>query len=152
LLRQKRLDSALQTANQQIRLYRNLMAATVVCLPLSPLPPLVTGRSARRSGFRSTYWQPFCSQSGSGGSGWASPTGHPRSKGIEEPAKGNVGHRRCGPRGSLSRTTQQRASSTLLSMQMSLPRLRGSSYCRAGMTPEQIAEVRLRRPETRSRR
>src|SRR5205823_13055208 len=36
------------------------------------------------------------------------------------------------------------ASSTLLSMQMTLPRLRGSSYCRAGMTPEQIAEVRPR--------
>jgi hypothetical protein len=34
LLRQKQLDSALQTANQQIGLYRNLMAATVVCLPL----------------------------------------------------------------------------------------------------------------------
>jgi SRSO17 transposase len=29
-------------------------------------------------------------------------------------------------------------------MQMSLPRLRGSSYCHAGMTPEQIAEVRPR--------
>ena len=27
---------------------------------------------------------------------------------------------------------------------MSLPRLRGSVYCRAGMTPEQIAEVRPR--------
>jgi SRSO17 transposase len=34
-------------------------------------------------------------------------------------------------------------SSTLLSMQTSLPRLRGSSYC-AGMIPEQIAEVRPR--------
>lgn len=34
LLRQKQLDQALQTANQQIGLYRNLMAATVVCLPL----------------------------------------------------------------------------------------------------------------------
>jgi SRSO17 transposase len=29
-------------------------------------------------------------------------------------------------------------------MQMSLPRLRGPSYCHAGMTPEQIAEVRPR--------
>jgi hypothetical protein len=34
LLRQKQLDLALQTANQQIGLYRNLMAAAVVCLPL----------------------------------------------------------------------------------------------------------------------
>src|SRR6202158_4652301 len=29
-------------------------------------------------------------------------------------------------------------------MEICLPRLRGSSYCRAGMTPEQIAEVRPR--------
>src|SRR6266576_3724067 len=29
-------------------------------------------------------------------------------------------------------------------MNVTLPRLRGSSYCRAGMTPEQIAEVRPR--------
>ena len=29
-------------------------------------------------------------------------------------------------------------------MQMSLPRLRGSSYCHAGMTPQEIAEVRPR--------
>ena len=29
-------------------------------------------------------------------------------------------------------------------MEICLPRLRGSSYCHAGMTPEQIAEVRPR--------
>ena len=36
------------------------------------------------------------------------------------------------------------SSSTLLGMETSLPRLRGSSYCRAGMTPQEIAEVRPR--------
>ncbi len=35
-------------------------------------------------------------------------------------------------------------SSTLLSMETCLPQLRGSSYSRAGMTPEQIANVRPR--------
>ena len=39
---------------------------------------------------------------------------------------------------------RQRPSSTLLSMETCLPRLRGSSYSRAGMTPEQIANVRPR--------
>src|SRR6266545_5636817 len=34
--------------------------------------------------------------------------------------------------------------STLLGMETCLPRLRGSSYCHAGMTPEQIAQVRPR--------
>src|ERR1017187_7674898 len=42
------------------------------------------------------------------------------------------------------RIIQQAPSSTLLSMQLSLPRLRGSSYCHAGMTPQEIAEVRPR--------
>src|SRR5258707_12055605 len=38
-------------------------------------------------------------------------------------------------------------SSTLLCMDVTLPRLRGSSHSRAGMTPEQIAEVRPRLAE-----
>src|SRR5256885_11612870 len=40
-----------------------------------------------------------------------------------------------------------RSSSTLLGMQRPLPQLRVPSYCHAGMTPEQIAEVRPRLAE-----
>ena len=39
------------------------------------------------------------------------------------------------------KTGTQAPSSTLLSMRMSVPQLPAPSYCHAGMTPEQIAEV-----------
>jgi len=54
LLRQKNLDAALQTANQQIGLYRNLMAATVVCLPL-----LVAGAATGHGSLRPGVWIPL---------------------------------------------------------------------------------------------
>ena len=54
LLRQKQLDLALQTANQQIGLYRNLMAATVVCLPL-----LAAAAAADHHTLRPQIWIPL---------------------------------------------------------------------------------------------
>src|SRR6266542_1629670 len=53
-----------------------------------------------------------------------------------------AGSRRA--RSPMRRAELHAPSSTLLSMETCLPQLRGSSYSRAGMTPEQIANVRLR--------